>query len=208
MAGKGYHNLHPDEPTVNRRLQFDGPALNNGFERTPVATSEPGATFLPQLEEHQAGIWRYLRAIGCAPEEADDLTQETFLTVFRRPFEYLGRPAAVSYLRRVAYHLFLNSLRRKRSQVELRAAELVDETRNSGRSGRHHEELLDVLAECVANLPERSQRCLEMRYRDGLSRQEIATALCISEHGAKNLLQRTKQRLRESIERRRESRQF
>ena len=29
-------------------------------------------------EEHQAGVWRYLRYVGCEPPEADDLTQDTF----------------------------------------------------------------------------------------------------------------------------------
>jgi RNA polymerase sigma-70 factor (ECF subfamily) len=40
-----------------------------------------------------------------------------------------------------------------------------------------------------------------MRFRDDSSRDEIATALEITEHGAKNLMQRAKQQLRECIER-------
>jgi RNA polymerase sigma-70 factor (ECF subfamily) len=182
--------------------------MSKALEKLSVAVSEPklAPTLFPHhIEDHQAGIWRYLRALGCAPEEADDLTQETFLAVFRRPFNYLGRPAAASYLRRVAYHRFVAHLRDKRSQIELRDLELVDETWNRWHANGCHEEIFEVLAECFANLPERSRCCLEMRYRDGFSRQEIAAALCISEHGARNLIQRAKRRLRESIERRQES---
>jgi RNA polymerase sigma-70 factor (ECF subfamily) len=39
-----------------------------------------------------------------------------------------------------------------------------------------------------------------MRFRGESSREEIAAALEITEHGAKNLMQRAKQQLRECIE--------
>jgi RNA polymerase sigma-70 factor (ECF subfamily) len=42
---------------------------------------------------------------------------------------------------------------------------------------------------------------LDMRFRDRSSRSEIAVALGITEHGAKNLMQRAKQQLRVCIER-------
>ena len=32
---------------------------------------------------HQAGVWRYLRALGCDASLADDLTQDTFLEAWR-----------------------------------------------------------------------------------------------------------------------------
>ena len=38
------------------------------------------------VREHQAGVWRYLRVLGCPATEAEDLTQETFLAVLTRPF--------------------------------------------------------------------------------------------------------------------------
>jgi RNA polymerase sigma-70 factor (ECF subfamily) len=39
-----------------------------------------------------------------------------------------------------------------------------------------------------------------MRFADEASREEIAAALGISEHGAKNLMQRAKHQLRECVE--------
>jgi RNA polymerase sigma-70 factor (ECF subfamily) len=39
-----------------------------------------------------------------------------------------------------------------------------------------------------------------MRFRDDHSRADIAKALEITEHGAKNLMQRAKQQLKECIE--------
>ena len=37
------------------------------------------------VKEHQADLWRHLRMLGCDPAQADDLTQETFLTVMEKP---------------------------------------------------------------------------------------------------------------------------
>ena len=47
---------------------------------------------------------------------------------------------------------------------------------------------------------ERARWALEMRFRDKLPRLEIAGHLKITEHGAKNLMQRAKKQLRECIE--------
>ncbi len=49
------------------------------------------------IAKHQEGVWRYLRAIGCDSNLADDLTQETFLAVLRRPFEWVNDAASAGY---------------------------------------------------------------------------------------------------------------
>ena len=64
------------------------------------------------VKEHQAGVWRFLRVLGCDPVEADDLTQETFLAVLQKPFHDYNRSATAGYLRQVARSLFIDSRRR------------------------------------------------------------------------------------------------
>ena len=68
------------------------------------------------IEQHQGNVWRYLRALGCDQSLADDLTQETFIAVLRRPFTQISSSATASYLRRVAYHLLV-TYRRKHKRV-------------------------------------------------------------------------------------------
>lgn len=158
---------------------------------------------IPQLvKDHQASVWRYLRALGCPADLAEDLTQEAFLLAYSRPFEYRGPAAAASYLRRAAYHRYISHLQRHQaSQIELREIEVNDATWTRWcKDQRDHSEVLDVLNDCLAELPPRIRHALELRFRDGLSRQQIAKELSMTEHGAKNLLQRAKQRLRESVE--------
>lgn len=147
------------------------------------------------------GVWRYLRVLGCESNEADDLTQETFLAVLRKPFDYYGKAAAASYLRKVAYHRFISARRRTGKEVVTDELELIDESWSDWISSQNDgSEALDSLATCLSQLPERARWALEMRFRDKLPRSEIADKLEITEHGAKNLMQRAKQKLRECIE--------
>jgi RNA polymerase sigma-70 factor (ECF subfamily) len=49
-------------------------------------------------------------------------------------------------------------------------------------------------------LTPRARQALEQRFRDRTSRSAIAEGLGITEHGAKNLMQRAKQQLRACVE--------
>ena len=152
------------------------------------------------IAEHQIGVWRYLRALGCESNEAEDLTQETFLAVLRKPFEYFGRAAAASYLRKVAYHRFVSAKRRSNRELLTEELEIIDETWSRWQQQGDENDTVDFLRECLQTLTKRAFWALEMRFRDKLPRTEIARNLEITEHGAKNLMQRAKQKLRDCIE--------
>jgi RNA polymerase sigma-70 factor (ECF subfamily) len=57
-------------------------------------------------------------------------------------------------------------------------------------------ELADQLADCFGRLTDRAQLSLKMRFTEGASRDSIAKELGITEHGAKNLMQRAKAQLK------------
>jgi len=166
------------------------------------SSSRPAGGFDPQrlIETHQAGVWRYLRALGCDAALADDLTQDTFLRVLQQPFQDYSPAATAAYLRRAAYHLFISTQRRAGRVVSLDDLDAIDNswTRLAGEDSG--EELLGALRECLEQLTERARLALEMRFRDERSRAEIAAKLSLSEDGAKNLLQRAKERLRDCLE--------
>src|SRR6476620_9605142 len=80
------------------------------------------------IADHQVGIWRFLRALGCESSLADDLTQETFLAVLERPFSEINRAATSSYLRTIARNLLVSHHRRNgRYNLAENLDELVDE---------------------------------------------------------------------------------
>ncbi|MCA9267136.1 MAG: sigma-70 family RNA polymerase sigma factor [Planctomycetales bacterium] len=153
------------------------------------------------IETHQAGVWRYLRALGCDRDLADDITQETFLAVYQKPFDDYDPRATAGYLRRVAHNLFISIMRRSGRMIVVDQVEQLDSawTRWLGDDSTG-EELLEKLRQCLEGLTERARWALEMRFRDRLPRLEIAAQLGITEHGAKNLMQRAKHQLKQCIE--------
>jgi RNA polymerase sigma-70 factor (ECF subfamily) len=154
------------------------------------------------VRAHQASVWRYLRLLGCDPAQADDLTQETFLAVLRRPFADQGPVAAAAYLRQVARNLFLKALRRpgaRPREVDLDQAEEA----LAGFEGQDGgDEYLDALGQCLTTLSGRVRRVLDLRYRDGLSRTELAAAMGLSADGIKSLMARARAALKQCIEQR------
>ena len=154
------------------------------------------------VREHQAGVWRYLRFLGCDESQADDQTQETFLAVLGKPFEYRGRIQAAAYLRAVARRQLLMAVRKARngpSVEDLETAEDVWADRMGDADGNAY---LDALGDCLKELEGRPKTATDMFYRESCSRAEIATALGMTEDGVKTLLRRTRDVLRRCVERR------
>ena len=151
------------------------------------------------VEAHQAGVWRYLRFLGCDEPSADDLTQETFLSVHRRPFEQRSEEATTAYLRTVARNLFLMTIRKSKRRAAIEHADVADEvwTQHAGGGGEQH---LDALRGCVERLNGRPREAIDLCYEQGRSRAEIAEALGMSEDGVKSLLRRTRDALRKCVD--------
>lgn len=154
------------------------------------------------MRAHQAAVWRYLRFLGAAPDEADDLTQETFVAVLHRDLESWPGAEALAYLRRVARNALLRRLERasREPRVDLEFAEEAYAWYAAADDGRSTTRRLE---QCLAELPERSRRALELKFTDGLDRADIAARLGIGAFAVKSLLARTYARLRVCIERRR-----
>lgn len=154
------------------------------------------------IARHQNGVWRYLRMLGCDNSTADDLTQETFLRVLRRDsFIQHSDAATSSYLRRTAYNLLV-SLHRKQGRVQTVVEpamldEVWDRWAGKDLSG---DMAIEALRTCLSALTERAQTALRMRFAEQASRVEIGEALSITDHGARNLMQRAKQQLRDCVE--------
>lgn len=165
-------------------------------------SSEPPRSAADLIRRHQLGIWRYLRMLGCDESLADDLTQETLLKVLTQDsFIQHNDAATAAYLRRTAYSLMVTFHRKGGRVKTIFTADPLDEVwdRWAGRdlSGN---ELIDTLKICLEGLTDRARTALRMRFADEASRAEIAGVLKITEHGARNLMQRAKQQLRDCIQ--------
>jgi RNA polymerase sigma-70 factor, ECF subfamily len=169
--------------------------------KSATTPQSPGLDPATLIRRYQTGIWRYLRALGCEPSQADDLTQETFLAVLQHPFVDYGPAATAAYLRKVAYNQMVSAQRRAGKVTAVEDIEQFDRAWEDWAGNDEGEARLEALRECLQQLTDRARMALDMRFRDRESRADIAAFLHISEHGAKNLMQRAKQQLRRCIER-------
>ena len=177
-------------------------ARSNYWEMNP-APRQQAAGFDPVrlIQTYQAGVWRYLRAMGCESSLAEDLTQDTFLAVLQRPFNDVSPAATSAYLRKTALNMLISHERRAGRVRTVEDIEQLDQTWIRWVGDDEGEAILNHLRDCLGRLTDRARLALEMRFRGENTRLEIAAALEITEHGAKNLMQRAKQQLRECIER-------
>jgi len=151
------------------------------------------------MRAHQRGIWRYLRFLGADVALADDLTQETFIAAFEKPFDERGHAATAAYLRLAARNLYLNVLRREKKQLPFDVEE-AERAWLALTPSENSDERLELLQRCLDELPERGRRAIDLEYREGKGGREIASLMQTSEDAIKALLKRARGELRDCIE--------
>lgn len=166
-----------------------------------VAALDKRVDFEALVHTHQAGVWRYLRFIGCSRTEADDLVQETFLAVWKSGFEQYSDAATAAYLRTTARSRFLMMLRtRGRRPKESDLAEVDADWMALAEDGDGWDERVEVLQKCMQPVTGKAREALDLCYRMGLTQAEIAAKLDMKPEGVKTLLRRVIEKLRECME--------
>ena len=143
---------------------------------------------------------------------ADDVTQETFVKVWRGLPSYDGRAQFSTWLYTIARNTALNALRARRPQLSLSDAatfaeaelalgvadgpasgpEAADAAADSATESR-------AIAAAIAELPERQQQVVALFYLQDRSYDEVAEMLAIPLGTVKTLLHRARARLEQRL---------
>ncbi len=166
----------------------------------PRTDARREADLLRLVGAHQAGLWRYLRFLGATATDAEDLVQETFLEVWRRPFEQRSAGESASYLRTVARHRYLMHLRRRRARPEPASLDEAEGAWVLATAGGGEDRRREALRACLEELPARSRQALDLQLRDGWSREQIAETLALAVEGVKTLLRRAREALHDCVQ--------
>src|SRR5215475_4167892 len=116
------------------------------------------------INTYQAGVWRYLRAMGCDAALAEDLTQDTFLAILQRPFQDVSAAATSAYLRKTALNMLISHERRAGRVRSVENVEQLDHTWARWAGDDDGETALEHLRECLGRLTARARLALEMRF--------------------------------------------
>lgn len=157
--------------------------MTEGSEAIDAAKADP-RHFALLYDRHFNEIFRFIRRRSGNNELAADLTQQTFLKALLSIGNYQDRGVPFkAWLLRIA----LNELRmhwRRKKEVSIEFAQ--QDARTLAMDVIDDEEFdLQKLAEALSRLPDDKAQLIELRYMDGLSYQEMAAILGITEDAAK-----------------------
>lgn len=167
--------------------------------------------------KYQRRVQRFFERRGISPDEARDLTQDTFLRVFRGEARLDNRAQLEAWLFEIARNVRANALRSKATLK--RAATVIslgephaegdsEEVANPGFATGEQDALtsaitreqLGILQRALAELPEQMRQCVRFRLKDDLKYKEIAEVMRISIETVKSHLHQAKKRLRPLLE--------
>lgn len=169
----------------------------------PLPPVDPHPGLAANADRHREALWRYLRVLGADAVAADDLVQEVFLVALQRAdFDDRVPGAVFTFLRRTARYLWLRSLRRRTTPLEVEAADLVWQQHCGDGPG---DDYVDALRQCVERLPARSRTLLQATYGDGDGRTAAGARIGLGEQGVKSSLRRLRAFLHDCIRQRLEA---
>ena len=129
------------------------------------------------------------RALRGSGGDAEGIVQEAFLRAHRQLRDDRRPIELKPWLHRVVRNLCIDELRRERPTAELSDTDRASEDLYSTLSRRHE---LRRLIEDLADLPEQQRAALLLRELDGLSHDEVATALDVTPAASRQLVKRAR----------------
>lgn len=147
------------------------------------------------------------RYLGSAAD-AEDLAQEVFLRVYRAKETYEPKAKFSTWIYRITANASLNHLRGRKARRKVSGAmpgdadgpaDFEDEEAEAPDEGMAKDELARVLREIVDALPERQRTAIVLNKYEGLSYEDVAAAMDMSEPAVKSLLTRARVNIKEKL---------
>jgi len=165
--------------------------------------------FATILDRYSAQVYRLARAITGNPQDAEEVVQDVFFTIFQKIGSFEGRSAFSTWLYRITVNAAMMKVRRREVTVEEdleRWLPVFDAT------GHHlqpvedwsadpekallQHERREVLRQALADLPEEYRVVVALRDLQGLSSEEVAEILGLTVAAVKSRLHRGRLALR------------
>ena len=163
------------------------------------------------FRQHQPALCRYLVSITKNQDEADDLSQETWLRVLERSSQYRGGHTFAKWLRAIARNLVIDRARKKWRHVEVSCDQAPDLEQSwpsrapSPYDLASEKEASDQLRRAVDRLQPGLQSVLRMHLENEHRLDDIARHMCLPPGTVRSRLHRGMAALRVGMMRAAES---
>ena len=177
-------------------------------ERSLVQRAQEGdgQAFGTLFELHKKRVYSVCLLMTKDVAEAEDLTQEAFLQVFRTISTFRGDSAFSTWLYRIAVNTVLMKLRRRKSRAVLSLSEPVSPDSPSlshdlGTCDSRLTSAIDRIAllRAIETLPQGCRTIFALHEIEGYQHHEIAALLRCSVGNSKSQLHKAKLKMRDSL---------
>ena len=163
------------------------------------------------VQQYSDSIYRVALRMLNNSAEAEDVLQETFIKALRSIENFEGRSSLSTWLYRIAVNEALMVIRKQKSEVSIIQDDFSDEESDGisvsqivdwcclPESEFLSSETKEKLNEAILKLPENLRSVFILRDIEGLSINETAQALDLSETNVKTRLLRARMKLREEL---------
>ena len=166
------------------------------------------AAFRTLVERHQNAVIGTVAKMLGSPNDAEDISQQVFLRIWRNANRYRPDAKFTTYLFTITRNLVFNETRRRGRKKEVSSDEreenshhqIADSAERMPDAEFLQAELQLAVDAAIAALPETQRMAVVLRQYDQLSYEEIAGVLQLSVSAVKSLLFRARGTLRESLE--------
>jgi RNA polymerase sigma-70 factor (ECF subfamily) len=199
---------------IEMEVAPDAPASDNSLVREFISGNDGAFTRL--VTRYKDSLTNYLNMMVGDYETAVDLSQETFLRVYRNIGRYSNLYQFSTWIYRIATNLAIDEMRyrKRRGQVFYRNIwrtrppadkalpefEIAD-ARRSPRDEMLRKESSRVLGDAIRSLPEKYRTAFIMKEVQGLPYESIARILGCSSGTVKSRLHRARDLLQRKLER-------
>jgi RNA polymerase sigma-70 factor, ECF subfamily len=135
--------------------------------------------FIRELTAAQPSLWAYVFSLMPDPAVAQDILQQTNLTLWRKAGDFQPGTSFLAWASQVAYFHVLSTrrgMRRDRLVFNDEVLAYLAERQSERASERGPNDRLTALRGCLEKLPPASRRLLESRYAPGASIKGLAEA--------------------------------
>ena len=174
---------------------------------TRVLAGEP-ALYELLMRRHNQRLYRIARAILRDDVEAEDVMQDAYVRAYQNLASFEGRAKFVTWLTRIAIHEALARSRKRSRFQSLDSSDpsngdLMNSATSSERSPEqktYDRELAAALEKAVLSLPDDHRLVFMLREVEGMSTEETARCLELTEENVKVRLHRARAGLRKRLQ--------
>ncbi|NDV77607.1 RNA polymerase sigma factor [Dysgonomonas sp. 511] len=149
--------------------------------------------FVYIVRRYEKMVFTIVNKIVANRTEAEDITQEVFIKVFKSLDKFREESSFATWLYRIAYNVTISELRKRKfhfATLEDNSANIPDDDTSYNTGETSKEELLKYLDIILKKLPPGDALLITMYYMNNQSMQEIADITGLSVSNAKIKLYR------------------